>query len=263
MPANDTERSTMTSMNAKLDLLLKNQADNELKLSDRLTAIDNSLKELNKLPKRVEQLESFQSAQTSANADLAILLEERDQRINALELKFINLNEANEKEATLKQLYDRRLNLLLHGIPDKAWETPQESKVHVVNFLKNILKLNDADNMGFVDVHRLPANRINAQRSEDEKRKRRPIVFKLHTIADRKKIRDELHLLEKYNENKPRNEKVSVSIHLPRNLQLQRKALVPEYVKQLKAGKKVMIKVNYDTAEMVIADKSKRTPKAN
>ena len=235
------DRLTMNSLNVKLDLLLKNQAE-----------FKDSLAELNSLPARVTSLENFQEEQTTVNTSNDDRSKETDKRLNALERKFMEMKDQNEKEKLLKELYDKRLNLL-HGKEDKAWESRKESKEHVLDFFQNALKLENASEITIVDVHRLPANKINARRGSVPGK--RPIIFKLATIEDRGKIMKAMGNLKAYNASRPESQKVSLSRHLPRILQKQRKALIPEYIRRKKAGEKVTINVDFESVRMVITEK--------
>ena len=100
-------------------------------------------------------------------------------------------------KASTKQS-QKHLTLLLY----KTWETKKESKAHVITFLKDVLEIENADDMILPDVHRLPANKINKHRNMDETTKCRSIIFKLATVEDRNKILGQLKLLKQYNAEK-------------------------------------------------------------
>ena len=73
-------------MNAKLGLLLHNQAKHDDKLNTRLSAIEDSLNAQVLLTEKVETLEKFHSEQTAANTELQELLDDRDRYMNNLRL---------------------------------------------------------------------------------------------------------------------------------------------------------------------------------
>ena len=59
----------------------------------------------------------------------------------------------------MKESYDKRLNILIHGVKEdsvSSWEKHQTTVTKFQDFSKNELKTNDPDEIEFVDIHRLP-----------------------------------------------------------------------------------------------------------
>ena len=149
------ERLTMNSLNAKLDSILKNQRE-----------IKTTVEKLNELPAKVAALESFKEEQIETNKLSEANMAAVKQRLAVLENQDKLRKENERKQRILKELYERRLNLLLHGSDDTAWESRKASKQHVLNFLKDVLKLQNVSDIVLVDVHRLPQNRINSSSAQ-------------------------------------------------------------------------------------------------
>ena len=152
---------------------------------------------------------------------------------------------------------------MIHGIDDTgAWEERSISLKHVRNVLKNVLKIEDADNMVIVDCHRLPQRPVSSNesgtmlrnRTITEKRYPRPIIFKLESVLDVQKVWSSMNNLKEYNETARMNHKPTITFtkHLPDVLQKQRKLLVPKLVAAKKKNLKASIRLDYDKLEMYL-----------
>ena len=56
----------------------------------------------------------------------------------------------------MKESYDKRLNILIHGIKEdknQAWEKRDETVKKFQNFLENELKIQDPQDVNYVDNH--------------------------------------------------------------------------------------------------------------
>ena len=60
-----------------------------------------------------------------------------------------------EREQIVREFYDKRLNILIHGLEEKENENKQRTKVEFETFLPETLKL-ESDSGEVVDLHRLP-----------------------------------------------------------------------------------------------------------
>jgi len=133
-----------------------------------------------------------------SKADLSEL-EIMRERIEELERS----KEEQERTAIMKESYEKRLNLLIHGLAenaDNAWELPKQTLCHVHEFKKECLCIEDPISIQFVNYHRLPQYPIY----RDHKLVTRPIIIKLMNVADKRKIYDYENLknLKIYNQNK-------------------------------------------------------------
>ena len=58
----------------------------------------------------------------------------------------------------MKELYDQRLNILIHGITEAtgAWQTPLQTLAHIHRFIKEGLLIEDPLAIALADYHKLP-----------------------------------------------------------------------------------------------------------
>ena len=79
------------------------------------------------------------------------------------------------QELLEKEIYDKRFNVLIHGIEEdteSAWETKWASENKFKQFLQNGLKIPNFYAVAVADVHRLPQHPI----TKKGKRITRPII---------------------------------------------------------------------------------------
>ena len=127
------------------------------------------------------------------------------------------------QELLEKEIYDKRFNLLIHGIEEatkSAWETKWETENKFKQFLQNGLKIPNFHAVAVADVHRLPQHPI----TKNGKRFTRPIIVKLTSYSDKNMIMRFLKNSKEYNEERKRTfggetNYVYVTEHLPRELQ--------------------------------------------
>ena len=91
----------------------------------------------------------------------------------------------------MREAYEKRLNILIHGLPEKdnAWETREKTRIVFDNFLREGLKL-DPSTVNLDDIHRLP-------QGPHRTGKIRPIIIKMATNMDKQKIYSSLKKFEK------------------------------------------------------------------
>ena len=139
-----------------------------------------------------------------------------------------------QKTTVMQESYAKRLNILIHGIKedikeDHPWEKREETVTKFQNILKDGLKIDETDDMEFVDIHRLPQHPISSK----GKAINRPIIVKLLSLEDKNLIFKSTRNLKDFNEKRKRDDKTSpptyVTEHLPKKFQEQRKLLLPYY----------------------------------
>ena len=138
----------------------------------------------------------------------------------------------------MQECYNERLNLLMHGVAEKSWETKDQTKIVLKIFLFNGLLL-DPEEIGVIDVHRLPQTT-----NPKSLYKARPIIVKLATAFDKHSIMRSLKHLRQYNDTQdddsphsstpndyvePRKRNIYVTEHLPKFFLDQKKKLMPDY----------------------------------
>jgi len=83
------------------------------------------------------------------------------------------------KENIMRESYNKRLNILVHGIDENSdgnFETKTETKKIFDEFLKEALNINPKS-IGVVDLHRLPQHRV----TRHGRKVTRPIIIKLQS----------------------------------------------------------------------------------
>ena len=92
----------------------------------------------------------------------------------------------------MQECYNKRLNLLIHGVAEKAWKTKDQRKIVLKNFLSNGLLL-DPEEIGVIDAHRLPQTTKSKSLN-----KTRPIIVEFATAFDKHSIMRSLRHLRQY-----------------------------------------------------------------
>ena len=165
-------------MERKIDLILKKieEFDSKMVVIDRLEQkIDGFQLQMSESEEKMKKhLNEF-----SQDLKLKTSIEECEnlrKRVDQLESQC----NAFQEEATAKEFYDKKMNLLIHGLKGKsAWETKNETKLIFEEFLKAGLNL-DASAVSLVDIHRLPQRSV----TKNGKRVDRPIVIEVATVMD-------------------------------------------------------------------------------
>ena len=137
-----------TSLDQKIERLLKAMEG----ISSRLDKIDSKFDKLenriNYLEHKVEQRYE-KIKQTTDNKIFGLT-------VRIKELK--NYKADTEKAALMQESYNKRLNILIHGIEedeDSVWESHQKTLEKFDEFLKNALEM-DPNDIEVADIHRLP-----------------------------------------------------------------------------------------------------------
>ena len=197
-------------------------------IDDKVTNVD-----LNEVIGRVNDLE-----QCSSHRDCK--LENLTQKLNDF-VHFINMKEQkNKSNKIMQELYSKRLNLLIHGLKENEmyeFESRNETYALFTKFLQEALGLGP-DSIQLADIHQLPQHTI----FKNGKRTTRPIIIKLSSVFNKNIILKSWKKLKSYNLKLSSNmgddfEYVYVTEHLLKNLQLQKKRLLPAF-KQAKSERK-------------------------
>ena len=137
-----------------------------------------------------------------------------------------------ENKALMLESYEKRFNLFIHGIGlDEnfryAWETQEQTKHLVEDFMKEGLKIKDPSKIATAGCHRLPQRII----PKNKVRVNRPIIIKLTNADDKHLIFSHLKNLKIYN-----NTRISLNLktqyvtqQLLEQFQNKRKKLLPLY----------------------------------
>ena len=112
-----------------------------------------------------------------------------------------------QKEAIAQEAYNKRMNVLIRGIEeDSAWETREQTSKKFYEFLREGLKISKPLDPQPIDLHRLPQHPVSRQGSKVC----RPIIAKLATSTNKKRIFKAAGRLKAYNEARRANNRSSV-----------------------------------------------------
>ena len=120
---------------------------------------------------------------------------EIEKRLAIMEKK----EEDRQAEAVMKESYEKRLNILIHGIEENhrsAWESRPETLESIHQFMREGLNIEDPSRFAFVDYRRLPQRPLykNAQKVDQ------PVIITLTSAADKQIIFSHLKNLKPNNE---------------------------------------------------------------
>ena len=138
----------------------------------------------------------------------------------------------------MQESYEKRFNLLIYGIEEtdtSVWETREATLQLVQDFMKRGLQIKGPSAIMLADYHRLPQHPV----LKNGIKVNPPIIIKLTKSNDKRLIFGSLKNLKQFNNARKLNEQNTVYIteHLPKQFQLERKALLPAF-KEAKALKK-------------------------
>ena len=127
-----------------------------------------------------------------------------------------------ERNKVMRESYDKRLNILVHGLKESENETKRQIKRTSETFLRDGLKLYP-DAIKLVDVHRLPQRPLKIAGNM----KTRPITFKVSTIFENHDIYESMSKLKNYNND--RASTVFITQHLPKLFYKQKQLLMQQF----------------------------------
>ena len=217
------EKARMATVQTKLDELIKAVEEVTIRLDNLDGKFDSLSERLNKLEHKYIELEE------AVETKLAGVKE----RLRKLEKFQIDA----EKAALMQDSYNKRLNILFHGVEENersVWENHEETLQKFENFLTKALDINP-DNVEIADIHCLPQKPVIRQGAKVT----RPIIVKLSNAMDKAQIFSNLNRLKTFNETCKKEGKgtVYVTEHLPKQFIPQKKLLLPIF-KRAKANKK-------------------------
>ena len=218
---------TSSSIEKKLNELLK-AVEN---ISTRIDKIDMKLENfdqrLTKMENNVEERLSKQELELKTKADVNIT--------NDLKKRICELEQQQADQfakEVMQESYEKRLNILIHELEEteeSAWEKREITLQLIQDFMKCALQIKDPSTILLADYHRLPQHPIY----RDGLKVNRPVIIKLTNSNDKRLIFSHLNNLKAFNNTRKLNKQKPVYIteHLPKQFQLERKALLPTFKK--------------------------------
>lgn len=156
-------------------------------------------------------------------------------RFNKSEMK-------QENEQVLTEYHIKKYNMIINRIPEdvsrSAWESNLESIEKVQNFFKNDLAVEGAENMHFVNAHRMGERKAIENPSTGAILHTRPMIVRFSCMADKEKVQSKLFELRNVNHGVYHRHRMFVTDQLPKRMEAQRKALVQNFIDARKMKKK-------------------------
>ena len=146
----------------------------------------------------------------------------------AMEKNFMYLEKKFHRLETLSELYSKKQNLIINGIPESNQNESKEETLQIVKkFLIQQLKINQ--NITLIDAHRLKAKKFDTNKPATRSTSQdRPIIIRLSNLFDKDLILRSLKNLKPTDSNK---QKIFVNQHLPASMFKQKKKLNEQYRK--------------------------------
>jgi hypothetical protein len=165
---------------------------------------------------------------------------------SAWERNYLVLEKKFQRQVILTDLYSKRQNLIIYGIPEKnPNENIQETSQSVVKFIKEQLKIEQE--IKLIDCHRLKKRKNEDDRSlSGSKLQVTPIIIRLANLFDKDLI---FRNLKNLKPNDGTKQRISVHTQLPTAMYLQKRKLT-EKCKSAKLKKqKIRWMIDYNTAD--------------
>ena len=116
-----------------------------------------------------------------------------------------------EAQIIEKESYDKRLNILIHGIDEEVNEQNLQTRQKFEDLLNYTLEI-DSKSIPIVDLHRLL--QFSTQKNYKH-RTPRPIIVKLQTAFDKRLIFSQLGKLKNLTNNTKESHPVFLTNHVP------------------------------------------------
>ena len=185
--------------------------------------------------------------------------EASEQIVSGFEDRLIALEDSHKahvrntnKRFILGDLYAKKFNTMFHGVDDTNTEEDMETKQKTAEMiLDEYLCIPDwQQKITIVDTHRLPQTPVKPKRASRNARPVcRPVVIKVATKEEHDIIYNHLKNLAEVNSGRNSDTRIYATKHLPKEMQNQRKSLLPKFKKAKKEGKSAKFKVDYDTGD--------------
>ena len=204
----DTVITTLNNMSERI----MNEESKVDSIEARMSAIET------KLPKPSE-LESGISATDSRVTEIAADFTLKHSKMSTLidDIMHRDIEQLQERNRDLeaqiieKESYDKRLNILIHGIDEEVNEQNLQTRQKFEDLLNYTLEI-DPKSIPVVDLHRLP--QFSTQKNY-KYRIPRPIIVKLQTAFD-KRLFSQLGKLKNLTNNTKESHPVFLTNHLPK-----------------------------------------------
>ena len=157
---------------------------------------------------------------------------EMKQKYEMLAKRMHQLETKQDNEQVLSEYHTKKYNMVINNMPEESgtWESNTDSIDKVHDFFRDILGVENADNMRFVNAHRMGLRKTIEDPGTGAKLLTRPIIVRFGCMPDKEKVQKKLTALRNYNRDIPYHKhRVFVTDQLPRRMDEQRKLLVQQF----------------------------------
>ena len=206
----------------------------DVMLKEILTAVRENGDKLNANTTKLENLEKKYE-------NLTLQLETVDSRVTKVEAESVAANDAvkhyqeavrrMEIAAIRNEENSRRFNVIAYNVPEghSTHESRKISFEKMYDLLGNVFGIDNPNIINISEAHRLPTKSSEG---------RKPLIFKLTSMLHKDILWDHLPNVKKYNEGKPKSDKISINMtHLPSKLVKDKDDLMDIYVEAKANGK--------------------------
>lgn len=228
------------SNNDMASLLLQAIKDNGTVVTQKLDMTDSNFRELSTKVTNLEAAQAdFNTEQTRMNLAIQKLQDDM-KKMNEFKENQIKRAKTAENKAVMAEYHTKKYNCILFNWPEvKAWESPVDSRQQLNIFLKDVLKIDNAEELKIANCHRLGT--VN----KDQKR---PMIFRALFWDDREAILGKASKVLK-TFNLANGTKYGISQQLPKRMQDNKDELWGEFKTARKNELKAKWKIDYSTAE--------------
>lgn len=206
------------------------------------------------LHKRVNEVEEMVTECRKDIASNSQKITDQDGKVKITDGKIDDKLKELEFKDLQRDIYDRRLNLLIFGMVEKKG-VYGDSNAESLQKIKNLLaemEVEDYENINIIDCHRLPQKK---RVGDDEKP--RPIIFKVSDMFDLRRITDKKAKLKELSKSK--NFRLGVGKHFPKAIIDQKKQLQEKFDDLYRQKMKPRWHFNHATLKFSIQDNEGKT----
>lgn len=216
--ANDNTATIMSNMSTATENIIL----------EKLNSIEDKLNELGPIKSTLVKIqEDYTELKEKVDAVQALparvtAVEEKVNSMQSLKAEYEEAIRQYNLKSLLQECHSKRQNVLVFNIPQvEVWEKILDSEKKVREFLRDIVKVDEADTCVIADCHRLRTAKM---------RMPLPLIFKVGSMTLKRKIADNLKNLTTYNAGKEKKNKVFVELmHLPKRLSDDKKLLQTQF----------------------------------
>ena len=213
---------TLKKLEEKIDTVittLNNMSERIMNEESKVDSIEARMSAIETKLLKTSELESGISATDSRVTEIAADFTLKHSKMSTLidDIMHRDIEQLQERNRDLeaqiieKESYDKRLNILIHGIDEEVNEQNLQTRQKFEDLLNYTLEI-DPKSIPVVDLHRLP--QFSTQKNY-KYRIPRPIIVKLQTAFD-KRLFSQLGKLKNLTNNTKESHPVFLTNHLPK-----------------------------------------------